>query len=338
MNPAQALRRPARILVPLLAATLALTACSSTGSPADTSDAAAEGGWSYTDDTGKTVTLDAAPERIASYADYAIGLLSYDISPVAIFGRVDVASDFRFDDYDISDAAIVGNSYGEVDLEALAEAAPDLIVTGIYPTDREGTLDLEGPLYGLADAEQQAQLEKIAPIVAIEIGGDGLEVVESMNSLAEALGASDEAVATAKEAFDAASADLQAASEETGLEVTQLYADADGIYVVKPEDEPETQLYGQFGVDFTNLNPDGDYYWDIYSWENVGQMMTGDVLLTNIEGFQQEDLAAQPTFADSPALKAGQVHTWQSAALDYASQAAHMEELAEILRSSVKVS
>ncbi|MFU8945344.1 ABC transporter substrate-binding protein [Mycetocola zhadangensis] len=326
-------RVSALLLVPALAV-VGITGCSSTESSADS---APTGEWSYTDDTGKTVTLDAQPERVASFADYAIGLLSNDIEPVAIFGRVDVKSDERFADYDISDTAIVGNSYGEIDLEALAETAPDLIVTGIYPTDREGTLDLEGPLYGVADVEQQKQLEKIAPVVAIEVGGKGIDVIESMSNLAEALGTSPEAIAESKKKYDDAAADLTAAAEETGLEVTQMYADADGVYVVKPLDEPETELYGELGVNFTNANPDGYYYWDIYSWENAAQMMTGDVLLVNVEGFQEDDLLAQATFASHPALQAGQIHSWNGAALDYASQAAQMQELAGILRDSKKL-
>lgn len=337
MTAPRALRRSALLLVPLVIAALAGCSTSSTPAASDGTSSSSDGAWSYTDDTGKTVTLDHQPERIASYSDYALGLLSNGIDPVAIFGRFDVKTDERFADYDISKTAIVGNSYGEIDLEALAESAPDLIVTGIYPTDRKGTLDLEGPLYGLADVEQQKQLEKIAPVVAIEVGGKGIDVIESSNRLAEALGASKEGIAAAKKTYDAAAADLTAAAKESDLEITQMYADADGIYVVKTADEPETELYNSLGVNFTNKNPDGDYYWDIYSWENAGQVMTGDVLLVNVEGFQKDDLLAQPTFADDPALVAGQVYTWNQAALDYASQAAHMEELAKILRDSKKL-
>ncbi|WP_066039479.1 ABC transporter substrate-binding protein [Herbiconiux solani] len=336
MKASTALRRSALLLVPALALA-GLAGCSSDSGTAS-SDSAADAAWSYTDDTGTTVTLDHRPERIASFSDYAIGLLSNGIDPVAIFGRVDVASDPRFDGYDISKAAIVGNSYGEIDLETLADAAPDLIVTGIYPTDRDGTLDLAGPYYAFADVEQQAQLAKIAPIVAIEVGGKGQDVIDSSNRLAEALGASQETIDAAKQKFDTAAADLTAAAKENEIEVTQMYADADGIYVVKPMDEPETELYSSLGVKFTNANPDGFYYWDIYSWENAAQMMTGDVLLVNVEGYQEADLRAQPTFASDPALAAGQIHSWNGAALDYTSQAAHMEQLADIIRSSKKLS
>ncbi|MEF2977626.1 ABC transporter substrate-binding protein [Subtercola sp. YIM 133946] len=335
MKSLTATRLATLILAPVLAVA-ALTGCSSAAAPgtSSTADAGADAPWSYTDDTGTTVTLDHRPTKIASYADYAIGLLSYGIDPVAVFGRVDVASDSRFADYDISKTAIVGNSYGEIDLEALAAASPDLIVTGIYPTDREGTLDTTSAYYGFADTEQQAQLQKIAPIVAIKIGGKGSDVIDSINRLSSALGASDDTIAAAKQKFDDAAADLTAAAKETDLEVTQMYADADGVYVVKPADEPETELYQSLGVKFTDLNPTGYYYWDIYSWENAAQMMTGDVLLTNVEGFQAADLAAQPTFVSDPALVAGQVHTWNQEALDYASQAKHMTELAQVLRES----
>jgi len=330
------IRRSALVILPALALA-GLVGCSSPSTDSAGSGAGGDAEWSFTDDTGTTVTLDHRPERVASFSDYAVGLLSTGIDPVAIFGRFDVASDERFDGYDIADTPVVGNSYGEIDLEALAEAAPDLIVTGIYPTDREGTLDLEGPYYAFADVEQQEQIEKIAPVVAIEVGGKGIDVIESTNRLAEALGADPETIAAAKESYDTAAADLTAAAEETGLEVTQMYADADGVYVVKPKDEPETELYGELGVDFTDANPGGDYYWDIYSWENAAQMMTGDVLLVNVEGYQEADLLAQPTFASHPALVAGQVHSWNGAALDYASQAAHMEELTQVLRESKKL-
>ncbi|MFT4124033.1 MAG: ABC transporter substrate-binding protein [Microbacteriaceae bacterium] len=329
-------RRTAPILLSALLAAATLGGCSAASD--DTAASTAASGWSYTDDTGATITLDAAPSRIAGFTDQVLSLLSYGIEPVAIFGRVDVASDSRFDDYDISDAAIVGNSYGEIDLEALAAAEPDLIVTGIYPTDREGTLDTEGPYYGVADVEQQQQLEAIAPVVAIEIGGAGLDVVESNTALAEALGAEADTVAAAKEEFEAASEALSAAAAANpGIEVTQMYADADGIYVVKPADEPETQLYQTLGVTLTDLNPDGDYYWDVYSWENAAEMMTGDVLLPNTEGFQAAELAEQPTFADDPALLADQVYEWQGAGLDYLSQAEQMTKLAEIIENAEDV-
>ncbi|HKJ10881.1 MAG TPA: hypothetical protein VJ976_00680, partial [Ornithinimicrobium sp.] len=59
--------------------------------------------WTYTDDTDHRIDLKSAPRRIAAFADQALVLLGYGVEPVAIFGRVDVASDPRFEDYDLSD-------------------------------------------------------------------------------------------------------------------------------------------------------------------------------------------------------------------------------------------
>jgi len=320
-------RRSALLLAPIVALA-GLAGCA----PTSNDPIATDGGWSFTDEVGTTVNLDAQPERVASFTDYATGLLSAGVTPVAIFGRVDVASDERFADYDLSETAIVGNSYGEIDLEALAEAAPDVIIVGASPGDREGTIDL--PYYGFADQEQQDQIAKIAPILTITVGGSGADVIEAQNDLSLALGGDEDLIAAAKADYDAAAADLTAAAQENDVELSHLYADADGLYLIKPGDSPEDELYRSLGATFTDLDPEGDYYWDIHSWENAADVSSSDVLLIDNEGFQQSDLEAQPTFASNPALAAGQVHTWIVSSFDYASQAAHMTELAEIIRNS----
>ncbi|MFT4296417.1 MAG: ABC transporter substrate-binding protein [Micropruina sp.] len=306
------------------------TAAQSTGTPAGA-------GWSYVDDTGATITLDHKPERIAGFADQVLSLLSYGVQPVAVFGRVDVKSDPRFAGYDLSKLTVVGNAYGEIDLEALAEAEPDLIVTAVYPTDRKGTIDAKAPYYGLKDLEQQKKIVDIAPVAAVRVGGKGLDVIQSNAKLAVALGADQAKVDADKALFDAAAGKLTAAAKASGLEVTVMYADADGIYLVKPEDEPQTQLYKSLGVNLTELKPDGPYYWDIYSWENAGKVMTGDVILLSGEGYQVPDLKKQATFAKHPALQAGQVFPNTYNSMDYSSQAKLMDQLSTWLSESKKV-
>ena len=329
MLPSHAARRPLTLLATLAAAALLLAGCASTGATSTSDKPAA---WTYTDAIGAKISVDHTPTRIAAFADQALTLLSYGITPVAIFGRVPVKTDDRFADYDLSKTAIVGNAYGEIDLEKLATAKPDLIVTGIYPTDRKGTLDTTQPDYGFNDLEQQKQLQTLAPIATVKVGGEGRAVIDANVKLAEKLGAKSSTIAAAKKTFDTAAARLTAAAKaHPDIEVTQLYADADGIYVVKPDDEPVTQLYKSLGVRLTDLRPDGEYYWDKYSWENAGQMMTGDLVLVNVEGYQLADLAKQATFADDPALKAGQLYSWIDAALNYTAQAGQMDKLAELI-------
>lgn len=327
------------LLLGALLAIAALAACGSgAGAPASSAAASpASSSWSYTDDTGATITLDHKPERVAGYADQILSLLSYGVQPVAVFGRVDVKSDPRFAGYDLSQVKIVGNAYGEIDLEALAEAQPDLIVTAVYPSDRKGTIDAKSPYYGLKDLEQQKKVVAIAPVAALKVGGKGLDVIQSNAKLAVALGADQAKVDADKAAFDAAATKLTAAAKDSGLEVTVMYADADGIYLVKPEDEPQTQLYKSLGVKLTELKPDGPYYWDIYSWENAGKVMSGDIILLSAEGYQVDDLKKQATFAKHPALQAGQVFPNAYTSMDYASQAKLMDQLAGWLTQSKKV-
>lgn len=331
----QTTRRALRAaLVPVIAVLFALSGCTNPNAAAPSATAT---GWTYTDDIGNTVTLDHAPSRVAGFTDQVLSLLSYGIKPVATFGRTDVKTDTRFSGYDMDGVAIVGNSYGEIDLEALASAQPDLIVTAEYPSDREGTIDTSQPYYGFKDLEQQKKLEAIAPIVTIKVGGAGLDVIKANTRLALALGADQAKVDEAQKTFEASAANLTKVAKGKGLKVSAMYADADGVYLVKTNDEPETQLYASLGVDYLNPHPDGAYYWDIYSWENAAKVKVADVILLSNEGYQAADLRKQATFADDPALKAGQVFERRVSPLDYASQAKNMDVLAGQLQQSQKV-
>jgi ABC-type Fe3+-hydroxamate transport system, periplasmic component len=318
---------------------LLLVGCAPASAPSavPASSSAASTGWTYTDDIGNTVTLAQRPTRIAGFTDQALSLFSYGISPVAVFGRTDVATDTRFDGFDTSAMAIVGNSYGEINLESLAQARPELIVTGIYPSDRAGTIDATQPYYGFKDLEQQAKLAAIAPIVTIKVGGAGRDLLESNARLALALGADQAKVDADKAVFDTAAANLTEVAGRTGLTVSAMYADANGIYLVKPEDEPETQLYKSLGVNYTELNPGGDYYWDIYSWENAGKVKVADIILLSNEGFQLADLRKQKTFADDPAVVAGQVYERRVSPMNYSAQAKNLDLLAGYLAAAKKV-
>lgn len=321
-------------LVPVIAVLFALSGCTNPNAAAPSATATS---WSYTDDIGNTVTLDHVPSRVAGFTDQVLSLLSYGVKPVATFGRTDVKTDTRFTGYDMTGVAIVGNSYGEIDLEALASAQPDLIVTAEYPSDREGTIDATQPYYGFKDLEQQKKLEAIAPIVTIKVGGAGLDVIKANTKLALALGADQAKVDEDQKAYEASAANLTKVAKEKGLKVSAMYADADGVYLVKTNDEPETQLYASLGVDYLNPHPDGAYYWDIYSWENAAKVKVADVILLSNEGYQAADLRKQATFADDPALKAGQVFERRVSPLDYSSQAKNMDTLASQLQQSQKV-
>lgn len=320
-------------LAAAVALALLLTGCSATGSPSSPSSAgAASGKWSFTDDLGKTVTLDHRPTRVAGLNDILVSLLQYGIKPVASFGYSSIKADPRFDGLDTAGITEVGKTYGEIDVEKLAEAAPDVIVADVYPTDEQGTIDKTQPDYGFNDLAQQKQIARIAPIVTIYMGGDGADVIKHTTDFATALGAPADKVTAAEKTYTAARTDLQTAAAASKLKVAAIYADADGVDVAKAPDDPGLRLYSDLGVDFVKPTPKG-YYWGLYSWENAGKV-GGDLVLLAQTGYQSAQLLKQPTFAVTAAARAGQIHPWVSAGLDYVSQAAYMTQLAGYLRES----
>ena len=326
-------RTSRRLLGGLLALAVAgVSACSSDGGDAT---AAAGEGWSFTDDLGNTVELDGAPERIAAINDVASSLWNYGVAPVATFGQTSTAEDVAFEGRDLSDVEILGESYGDIDLEQLAAAAPDVIVTTVYPTDSEGTLDESEPLYGFESMEQQEQIGRIAPIIAVAWSGSASDVIERTAELAEALGADmeSEEVRAARADFEAASTALGEAAAD-GLTVLPVAAYADeGFYMAKAQDEPSLRMYSELGVRF--VDPGGsEYYWRTAGWEDVPQYPS-DIILYSMRGaMTPEQMAEQPTYELLPAAQAGQVHPWKYIGMDYTAQAAYMEELAGWLSAS----
>jgi iron complex transport system substrate-binding protein len=329
-------RTSRRLLGGLLAlGVLSVSACS--GDDGDATPAA-EQGWSFTDDLGTTVELDETPTRIAGLNDVLSSLWNYGIEPVAAWGQTSIEDDVAFEGKDLADVAIVGTSYGQIDLEALAAAEPDLIVASIYPADSEGTIDEAAPFYGFESKEQQEQVARIAPVVGIFWGGSAADVIERTADLASSLGidfGSDD-LAAMKQDYEDASAELTAAAE-SGVSVLPVYAtEADGWWMAKAPDDPSLHLYQDLGVNFVDPGGQG-YFWESVGWENVTDHPS-DVLLYSLRfSMTPAEIAAQPTAALLPAVRAGQLYPWKYIGMDYQAQAAYMEELAGHLAEAEKV-
>ena len=326
-------RRPRR----LAGAALTLVALVATaGCSGESAEPAEAGGWSFTDDLGTTVELDATPTRIAGLNDVIASLWNYGVQPVAGFGQTSAADDVAFEGRDLTDLEIVGESYGQIDLERLAAADPDLVVTSVYPTDSSGALDPNQPLYGFESLQQQEQVARIAPIVAIAYRGSAADVIERTVQLAESLRADSAAIDAAREDYAVASAELTAAGAR-GITVLPVYATAtDGWWMAKAPDDPALRLYSDLGVDFVDPGGDG-YFWETTSWERVTDHPS-DVILYSLRGGETpEQMRAQPTYPLLPAAQAGQEHPWEYVGMDHVAQAAYMSELAGWLTEARKV-
>ncbi|GAA1766380.1 ABC transporter substrate-binding protein [Nocardioides hankookensis] len=318
-----------------LATALVLAACGSDGGDAPAAGSSAtpsSGPWSYTDDLGQTVELDKTPVRIAAYGDAAAALWHFGITPVAIFTWMAPQDDSMFDDFDLSQTEVVGETYGEISLEKLAAAKPDLIVATSYDGDTPDEM------YGFKDKAQLAKIKEIAPVVAVAQVGSMKDVIETNEELVTSLGVDTgegSQVAEDKAAFEAASDDLAEAAK-SGLSVIPMYADGDGLYLAKAPDDPALKYYQDLGVNFTKIGGK-DYYWEILSWENADRYEADVLLNATRNSYSIEQLGEQPTFARLAAFKAGQVHDWDTSSMDYPSQTKYMEELAGWLGSDQDV-
>ncbi|MGY1720453.1 MULTISPECIES: ABC transporter substrate-binding protein [unclassified Blastococcus] len=323
-----------------LGTAVGLSACGSedtdTDAGAGTEPTASGEAWEYTDALDNTVELDETPTRIAGLNDVMASLWNYGVEPVATFGQTSAADDVAFEGRDLSDVEIVGETYGQIDLEQLAAADPDLIITSVYPVDSAGTLDPSSPPYGIESPEQLEQLEQIAPVVAIAYRGSAADVMEEVADLAESLGADSGTIESARAEYEEAAAALTEAGEK-GLSVLPVYATpSEGWWMGKAEDDPALRLYSDLGVDFVDLGEEG-YFWKPVGWEQVPDYPS-DVLLYSLRGgMTPEEMATQPTAARLPALQADQAYPWKYIGMDYAAQAEYMQELADWLTEAEDV-
>lgn len=317
-----------------LAATGFLSACGPNTS-GDEKGGGGKSGWSFTDDRGEKISLDRTPTRIAGLNDAIASLWNYGIVPVASFGYTGLDADVNFKGKDTSKVTEVGTTYGEINLVRLQAQKPDLIVTHAYPEDESGEVDPDKPLYGFKDIKQQQDAAKIAPIVALSMTGSADKVVQRTTEFATSLGVERALLDEKKADYDAARERLKKAAS-SGLTVMAVAAyETDGVHIAKAEDDPALRSYTELGVKYPD--PGGDqYYWRQVAWENITSFRT-DVVLYSLRAMSGDDMLKQPTFAQLPAAKAGQLYPWEFSAMDYVAQAATINRLAENLEGARRV-
>jgi iron complex transport system substrate-binding protein len=307
------IRRLALLATGLL---VAATACS--GGDEDGGTTVVESGaWSFTDDRGHVVTLDAPPDVIVAQSVSAGGLWEYGVEVDGVFGplrRPDGDPDPAIGLADPDDFASVGEIESEVDLEAVAEIQPDVIVTQLWG---------DGTLWGIDD--ELDELESLAPIIAIRVGETSMdEPLAELAELAGSIGGADARtkVDEAETAFDAASERLSAALEaKPDLQVVAASGTLSEMYVAYPPGFPDLHYYQSQGMDLAEPeeHPTAGGYWETLSWEQADKY-PADLILADVRGATLEQLVEQmpPTAAALPAVESEQVIAWPASfALGY---------------------
>lgn len=309
-------RRVLLALAALLAAGLLLSAC---GGDDDKSDAAgarttattavADGPWTMTDDRGVKVERDAAPVRVVANEANAAALSYAGIKPVGVFvGHGSVEDSPMLEGVDLDGVEVLGENYGEINVEKLAALKPDLVVTSF----NRDQLPL---LFGFKNPEQQRKVERFAPIFAIEGTNVPTVVIDRHQRLAASLGADLDApeIAQARADFEASVRALRAAlAKKPNLSVTGTFAEAEQLYYAKPAEFPFLREYQDWGLRM--VDPGGrDPFWNVVSWEQADRVQADLVLVDERPtSLDLRALDAKPTWRQLPAVEAGQLVPWMA--------------------------
>ena len=267
---------------------------------------AAAQGWSYTDGSGQTITLDHVPVRIVAHANAAAGLIPLGIRPVGIYVDSPVADDKSLQGLDLSGIEIVGEAWGEIDAEKVAALKPDLIVAEFWPLDKAWS--------GLADEGLRGQISKIAPITGVTQGPSIVSMIADYEKLAASLGADLAApqVTADKAAFTTSLDAFKAAiAAKPGLTVLAVWAGADALYVAATAGAAELSDFAAWGLKLIDPEVADDRgYWETLSWEQADKYQADLIMVDNRSAATLETAKQQPTWTTIRAADAGAVTDW----------------------------
>ncbi|SFP82048.1 iron complex transport system substrate-binding protein [Amycolatopsis arida] len=289
--------------------------------------------WTYTDDRGRV--LDGPrPTRIVAQVTAAAALWEFGVRPVGIFGPAtlpDGRPTSQAGAVDVASVTSLGNVWGEFDFDAYVGLRPELLVSVVYQNDE----------LWYVPAEQVDQVERAAPTVGVNLAGvPMLDAIGEFADLAAALGADVQtpAVTDAKAAFERADQEFAAVVRErlSGQRVLVTSATQDHLYVGEPNAFPSVKHLMQRGMPLVVPEQTTDSgYWEALSWENAGKYPVDVILLDSREGnLQADDLAAFPTWARLPAVRAGRVISWNmELPFSYRALATELTHLTDHLRT-----
>lgn len=289
---------------------VALTACGSEKRNDQASEAKA-GPWEFKDDRGQTAKTTSTPRNIVAFTGTAAALHDFGVEVKGVFGPTYVEDkakgtktpDVQAGDLDINKVEVLGNVWGEFNVERYAALAPDVLITDMWEKDA---------LWYVPD-QSKAKILKLAPSVALWAADNTMpKVLQRHVELAESLGADVKVkkVIDAKAAFEKAAARLRAAAKaKPEIKVLIGSASADLFYVSTPVRPTDTLYFKELGVNFvTPAKLDAGGWFEGLSWENVDKYKADVIMMDNrASAIQPDALKSKPTWAELPAVKAGQV-------------------------------
>ncbi|SDD25051.1 ABC transporter substrate-binding protein [Actinokineospora iranica] len=293
--------------------------------------AAPSGPWEFTDDRGKKVSLPQRPTKIVMQVNAAATLVDFGIKPIGVFGpqkTTDGKPSPQAGDLDPNTES-VGSEFGEFNLEKYTALKPELLITIMY-----------GEALWYIPEESAATIEEKAPMVAIQLGGvSAAEGIAKFAKLAESLGAdlNSADLAKAKQEFETAGAALKAAAAaKPGLKTMVVQGSKDALLVAKPDFFSDLNYFGKQGLDMVAPTGGEAPSWEELSWEQASRY-PADLILNDSRDFTlpQAEMAKIPTWAELPAVKAGQLGLWHpETPMSYQKLTPVIRELASVVEKA----
>jgi iron complex transport system substrate-binding protein len=299
------------------------------------------GPWSFKDDRGTTVKLDKVPANIVAFTGVGAALFDYGVQVKGVFGPTTTKGgkpDVQAGDMDVSKLTVIGNEWGQFNIEKYAGLAPDVLLTTMF--------DAAGTLWYVPE-ESAKKIAKLAPSVGISVFDRKLDQpLQRMYALAESLGADLKAakVVAAKKRFEDAAARLRkAAKAHPDIKVLAGSASPDIFYVSGTNLSIDLEYFKSLGVNFVEpteaaKKASGGWFENL-SWENVDKHKADIIMMDDrAQAIQPADLS-EPTWKKLPAVKAGQVIARSpEPILSYDKCAPLLENLAKAIETAKKVS
>ncbi|MFF1449355.1 ABC transporter substrate-binding protein [Streptomyces sp. NPDC058274] len=324
----------------------ALAACgdedAKSGGAGSTSGASKSGPWSFKDDRGQTAKAGKVPANIVAFTGVAAALFDYGIEVKGVFGPTktkDGKADVQAGDMDISKLTILGNEWGQFNIEKYAALAPDVLISTMF--------DAKGTLWYVPEESADKILKVGAPSVGISAYDRQLtEPLQRLLELAGSLGAdvTSDQVTKAKKRFEDAAAGLRAAAKANpGIKVLIGSASQDIFYVSGSHLSVDLEYFKALGVNIVEppaqaLKASGGWFENL-SWENVDKYDADIIMMDNRTSTIQPADITKATWKKLPAVKAGQViPRVTEPVFSYDKCAPILEDLATAIEKAKKVS
>jgi len=318
------------LLVPLA---FVLAGCATTAAPGSGSSGPAQGPWTFTTSFGTTITLDERPDVIVVDSYSAAALWEYGIRPKGVYGYgigEEGGAAFSVGNADLASMTVVGLG-SEMSVESLAALQPDLVI-GFASTATSGAS------WQWWNEQVSTQVTKVAPFLGINFGAPTEEIFQQYADLAKALGADLEApaVLTARTDYEQAKLALQEVAVAKPDLTTLAVSGAEEQTYIGTTNLSMVSYLNQLGIQTVQPDPKATAPWATVSWELLSQQRA-DVVL---EHAASAAIFANPNpvYKSLPAVKAGQIGTWDDKApYTYIHYAAWLNSLVEVYRNAEKV-